>query len=68
MTEKLDNDSRQEMVKYRFSKAHAAIVEAEYCAKGNLFIIAINRLYYACYYAASALLLKHGYEWARTKE
>jgi uncharacterized protein (UPF0332 family) len=62
MTDKLDSDSRQEMVKYRFSKAQTAIAESEYCAKGNMFIIAINRLYYACYYAASALLLKHGYE------
>lgn len=62
MTDRLDDNSRKEMVKYRISKAHDAIKEAEYCANGKMYIVAINRLYYACYYATSALLLRHGYE------
>jgi uncharacterized protein (UPF0332 family) len=62
MTDKLDDNSRKEMIKYRISKAKDSINEAKFCASGNFYIIAINRLYYACYYAATALLLKYGYE------
>jgi uncharacterized protein (UPF0332 family) len=62
MTDKLDENSRQEMVKYRISKAHDALDDASFCADGEKYVLAINRLYYACYYAASALLLKYGYE------
>lgn len=34
-------------------------MEADYLAEGGFYNNAVNRLYYACYYAASALLLKH---------
>ena len=57
MTEKLDDQSRAQMVKYRIEKAYEAIKESEFCAKGEMYILAINRLYYACYYIASALTL-----------
>jgi uncharacterized protein (UPF0332 family) len=62
MTDKLDDISRQEMVKYRIAKAHDAIKDAKFCAEGDMYILAINRLYYACYYISSALLLHNGYE------
>jgi uncharacterized protein (UPF0332 family) len=62
MTDKLDDESRFEMVKYRIDKAHETLKEAKYCADGDMCVVAVNRLYYACYYAASALLLKNGYE------
>jgi uncharacterized protein (UPF0332 family) len=62
MTDKLDNISRQEMVKYRIGKAHEAIDDARFCANGGKYILAVNRLYYACYYISSALLLQSGYE------
>jgi uncharacterized protein (UPF0332 family) len=62
MKNRLDDISRQEIVKNRINKAHEAIKEAKYCADGEMYILAISRLYYACYYISSALLLKFGYE------
>ena len=44
MKEKLDSESRAAIVNYRLERAYETLKEA------------VNRLYYACYYAASALL------------
>ena len=50
MKEKLDSESRAAIVNYRLERAYETLKEADYNT-------AVNRLYYACYYAASALLL-----------
>lgn len=57
MKDKLDAESRAAIVEYRLERAHATLKEADYNTDGGYYNAAVNRLYYACYYAASALLL-----------
>ena len=57
MKEELDDATRRELVAYRLKRAEETIEEADYNAKGGYYNAAVNRLYYACYYAASALML-----------
>ncbi len=45
---------------YRLQKADEALLDAKLLVKNNRWNACINRLYYACYYAVSALLLKEG--------
>jgi uncharacterized protein (UPF0332 family) len=58
---KLSEEERDAVVAHRLQKAKDTLHEA----KGNIEIAywhtAANRLYYACYYAASALLINNGY-------
>ncbi len=60
MKETLDEQSRAELVKYRINRADEAIQEARLMANDCHYNAAINRLYYACFYAVQALLVKHG--------
>jgi len=46
----------EELVRYRFEKAKETFVEAEVQLKNEFWNLAVNRLYYACFYAVSALL------------
>lgn len=62
MKETLDDLTRKDLVEYRLSRANDTIDEADYNAKGGYYNAAVNRLYYACYYAASALMLKSNLE------
>ena len=48
---------RNEIVKYRISKAQETFREVEKHIENELWNTAINRLYYACYYAVTALLI-----------
>lgn len=57
MKDKLDAESRTAIVDYRLERAEATLTEADYNTEGGYYNAAVNRLYYACYYAASALLL-----------
>lgn len=57
MKEILDEQSRSALISYRLSRSKESIEEADYNAKGGYYNSAVNRLYYACYYAASALML-----------
>ena len=57
MKEKLDSESRAAIVNYRLERAYETLKEADYNTAGGYYNAAVNRLYYACYYAASALLL-----------
>lgn len=56
----LDNESRQAMIVYRLEKADVALEDAAFLADAGRYNLAANRLYYALYYAASALLLSKG--------
>ena len=56
----LDKESRNAMVAYRQEKADVAIDDALFLTDAGRYNIAANRLYYALYYAASALLLSKG--------
>ena len=57
----LSNDDRKALVDYRIEKAYASFDEAQKVASISLWNLAANRLYYALYHAASALLLSDGY-------
>lgn len=61
MKETLDEKSRDALVQYRLDRADETMKEAEILAKESHFNAAVNRLYYACYYAATALLVANGF-------
>jgi hypothetical protein len=54
------NPETGDLVKYRLSRADEALEEAELLYKSNHLNASVNRLYYACFYAVSALLLNEG--------
>ncbi|MDE6689797.1 MAG: HEPN domain-containing protein, partial [Prevotella sp.] len=57
----LSCDDRKALVNYRIEKAYASFDEAQKVAAISLWNLAANRLYYALYHAAAALLLRYGY-------
>ena len=63
----LTDGERNAIVVYRLEKANGAYVEAKDCASMGHWTLAANRLYYAAYYASSALLISAGYQ-AKTHE
>lgn len=60
MSETLDEQSRTDLVRYRIERASETLMEARLLAKEGYYNAAFNRLYYACFYAALALLVKNG--------
>lgn len=59
MKEALDEQSRIGLVHYRMERANETMEEARILADNGHYNAAVNRLYYACFYATQALLLKH---------
>ena len=57
MNDTLDEQSRNSLVKYRLDRAKETLQEAELLAKEGYYNATVNRLYYACFYAALALLV-----------
>jgi uncharacterized protein (UPF0332 family) len=53
----MNNSDRKELVAYRLNKANQTLKEIEILLKNELWNTAVNRMYYACYYAVSALLI-----------
>lgn len=60
MKEQLDKDSVEALVVYRFQRAKETLDEIPFLQQQGYYSTAVNRLYYACYYATVALLIKHG--------
>jgi uncharacterized protein (UPF0332 family) len=60
MTQQWDKESRDALIAYRMKRADETMQEADLMIKESLYHGAINRLYYACYYATVAILLKNG--------
>lgn len=60
MTERLSSENIEALVAYRYQRARDTFTEVPFLKQQGYFNTAINRLYYACYYAAVALLLKNG--------
>lgn len=50
----------EDYIKYRFEKAISTINEVETLIEKGFYNTAVNRMYYACFYAVGALLIKHG--------
>ncbi len=61
MNETLDEQSRNALVQYRLERADETLQEVEILARESHYNAAANRLYYACYYAVSALLIANGH-------
>ena len=59
MREKLTEEMIATLVAYRLERAKDTIQEAVDMLEKDHYNAAINRLYYACYYAVSALLVKN---------
>lgn len=57
MSETLDEQSRQSLVRYRLERADETIIEAKLLASEGHYNATMNRLYYACFYAVQALLV-----------
>lgn len=57
----LTDEERNAIVVYRLEKAENAFVEANDCVSLGHWNLAANRLYYAAYYASSALLISSGH-------
>lgn len=55
----MDNEIN-EFINYRFDKADEVYEAAVILYNAGQWNSAVNRLYYSCFYAASALLLKRG--------
>lgn len=52
----------KEYITYRFQKAKEAYKDAELLAENNSWNACVNRLYYACFYSVTALLLQNELE------
>ena len=59
MKEKLDENSKDALIVYRMERSRQTLLEARVMIQEAFYNAAVNRLYYACYYAAVALLLKY---------
>ena len=57
----LSIEERNAIVEHRLQKAHDTFTEAKGIVEMSYWHAAANRLYYACYYAVSGLLIKNGY-------
>ncbi len=60
MKETLDELSRKKLIDYRINRAYETIQEASLLAKEGHYNAAVNRLYYACFYAALAIFVANG--------
>lgn len=60
MKDKLSSESIEALVDYRIQRAVETLAEVPFLKQQGYYNTAINRLYYACYYAAVALLIKQG--------
>ena len=56
----LDVNDRKAIVNYRVEKADIALEDAAFLATAGKYNLAANRLYYALYYACTALLISKG--------
>lgn len=62
MTDRLDKESRRDLIEYKLEKASETLKEADLLAGAEFFNAAVNRLYYSVYYSASALMLRDSLE------
>jgi len=55
------NEHKRTLIAYRFSRAREALEEARIMLKAEHYNQCASRLYYACFYAVSAVLLSKGH-------
>ena len=54
------SDPKNDLVRYRLQRAYEALEDVRVLAGASRWNICVNRLYYACFYAVSALLIQDG--------
>jgi len=54
----MKQDDIKVLIKYRINRAKETLLEVENLIKLGYFNTAVNRIYYACYYAVRALIIK----------
>ncbi len=57
--------AKEEAVRYWWAKAHESLEAARRDLAAEAYSFAINRAYYALFYAASALLLEEGHQFEK---
>ncbi|WP_028904406.1 HEPN domain-containing protein [Prevotella sp. P6B4] len=62
MNKTLTEKQRISIVRYRMENAESTFAEVETHRANGFYNTAVNRLYYACYYAATAILIANGIE------
>ena len=62
MNKTLTLEQRINIVRYRMENAESTLAEVETHRANGFYNTAVNRLYYACYYAATAILIANGIE------
>ncbi len=55
----MSDSEKADAIAYKITRAWVTLEEAELLLKNNYFNAAANRMYYACFYAVSALLAKN---------
>lgn len=60
MKETLDEQSREALMQYRLERAEETLKEVEILTNEAHYNAAANRLYYACFYAVTALIVANG--------
>jgi len=58
----LTEDERKAIVSLRLDNAKQTLEDAKIIANNKLWKAAANRLYYACFYATNALMVKFGFQ------
>ena len=56
----LTEEERNILVAYRIERSKITLADADNLIKSGSYNSAVNRLYYACYYAVVALLINYG--------
>jgi uncharacterized protein (UPF0332 family) len=56
----MTNDDKRALVAYKYAKALDTLGEVGSHIDNHFWATAVNRLYYACFYAVSALLVDKG--------
>jgi uncharacterized protein len=57
----LTDEERAVLVVIRLEKAHEAASDADFAISGERWLTAVNRIYYAMFYATSALALQNNF-------
>src|SRR5438045_3227305 len=55
----MSESSRDDLIQYRILRARETLSEVQAMIDGQHWNAAVNRLYYACFYSVSAVLLKY---------
>lgn len=58
----MNDYTTDDFVKYRINRAFETVLEVNSHIENQFWNTAVNRMYYACYYAVTALLIKNNIE------